>query len=668
MNSNVSRYKTKIPQPKARIIFGDEKDFFFVKPNKNINQNRKFGRDITNALIINNNNNNNISKKKNSFTSMFEDSKGKISFFKNSTNKIKNTQKNNKQHSFSHHNHINRPVSSSSLMNYTKKNNVKKEFTTLEKKVNLNLSLKSKSQTQRINSKNNKLRHSVSSFSSSDFNTNISNKQKEITVNKLSMSNKELIKKYKPPSSYRNNNIIKNNFNKEPVIKSFEIDENKNMNNIYNENQNKENINYFNNININNKNIENNNINRNNKVTIKNFSIKKDIEQIEIKDNRYYNNLLKNKKKLIEKNTNEKIKILNNKSISPKNSIIQKNLNQQKINSYKIINTNEINNFNNNNIYIQHNLDSDRENIEKKEINNNKELIKNLNNYNSNKIEFYETSIKYIDISKIEENIQIPKEYLNNIYYNLLLEENEGIIPKPEYNYMKNQKEINEQMRSILVDWLIDVHLKFNFTDETLHMTVLIIDRYLTIENVNRNKLQLLGITALMIACKHEEIDLPKVDDFIYITDNAYTRDEVFEMENNVLVKLNFSFLIPSPIKFYELLSLKLNFNKKQFYMGKYLMECFLIDLKYIKYNASIISCACSYIVMKFFKLNNYSETYNKKYFTLNPEQIEYSIVKDCAKDICLFVDNINKTNYISIFKKYSKPEFENVALLILGR
>ena len=60
MNSNVSRYKTKIPQPKARIIFGDEKDFFFVKPNKNINQNRKFGRDITNALIINNNNNNNI--------------------------------------------------------------------------------------------------------------------------------------------------------------------------------------------------------------------------------------------------------------------------------------------------------------------------------------------------------------------------------------------------------------------------------------------------------------------------------------------------------------------------------------------------------------------------------------------------------------------------------
>ena len=49
MNSNVSRYKTKIPQPKARIIFGDEKDFFFVKPNKNINQNRKFGRDIKNT-------------------------------------------------------------------------------------------------------------------------------------------------------------------------------------------------------------------------------------------------------------------------------------------------------------------------------------------------------------------------------------------------------------------------------------------------------------------------------------------------------------------------------------------------------------------------------------------------------------------------------------------
>ena len=269
-----------------------------------------------------------------------------------------------------------------------------------------------------------------------------------------------------------------------------------------------------------------------------------------------------------------------------------------------------------------------------------------------------------------KDNIQIPIEYLDTIYNNLLLEENEGIFPKPEYNYMKKQTEINEQMRSILVDWIIDIHFKFGFTDETLFMTILIIDRYLSIKKISRSKLQLLGITSLMISCKHEEIDLPKTDDFIYITDNAYSKDEVFKMENDILNLFKFNLLFPSPIKFYEMLSYNFNFNKKQFYMGKYLMETFLIDIKNIKYKASVISCACTYIVMKFFKMSNYHDSYAKKWYLIDEKcnnGIEYS-VKECAKDICLLVDNIHKSNYLSTQKKYSKVEFEKVALLILGK
>lgn len=230
---------------------------------------------------------------------------------------------------------------------------------------------------------------------------------------------------------------------------------------------------------------------------------------------------------------------------------------------------------------------------------------------------------------------------------------------------MKYQKEINEQMRSILTDWLIDVHLKFGFTDETLYITIGIIDRYLSIENVSRIKLQLLGITALMIACKHEEIDLPKVKDFIYITDNAYTREEVFQMEYDILFKLNFEFLSPSPIKFFELISTGFNFNNTHHMMGKYLMESFLIDIKNIKYKASVISCACAYIVMKYFKMQNYSSSYDRKYYTLNELDIVPYSVKECAKDICLFVDNVGKTIFTSTHKKYSKSEYEKVALLI---
>ena len=280
-----------------------------------------------------------------------------------------------------------------------------------------------------------------------------------------------------------------------------------------------------------------------------------------------------------------------------------------------------------------------------------------------------EKKIKIFDISKIKDNIQIPKEYINKIYYNLLKEEDEGINPKPKYNYMKEQKEINEKMRSILIDWLIDVHHKFRFSDETLFMTVFIIDRYLSVNQITKLKLQLLGITSLLIACKHEEIDLPKIDDFIYITDNAYVKDEVIRMENYVLKVLNFELLYPSPIKFYEYLSIYFNFDKKMHLMGKYLMESFLVDIKCTKYKPSIISSACCYIVLKFFKFKNYQESYDKKFYSLviddNSKYSEHDI-KDCARDICLFVDNINKTKFLACQKKYSKPELEKVSILIM--
>ena len=237
---------------------------------------------------------------------------------------------------------------------------------------------------------------------------------------------------------------------------------------------------------------------------------------------------------------------------------------------------------------------------------------------------------------------------------------------------MHNQTEINEQMRSILVDWIIDVHGKFGFTDETLYMTVLIIDRYSSIKKITRNEYQNLGISALMISCKHEEINVPKVEDFIYITDNAYNKEEVFTMEQNILNGLNYDLLYPSPIKFFEYLSLKFNFDKKQFFFGKYLMETFLLNLTWIKYSPSIIACAAAYIVMKFFKLKNYKESYLKQWYMIEGKEgftyVEPRCgVKDCAQEMCNFVDNIGNTSYLSCQKKYESEECCSISKLIMN-
>ena len=140
-------------------------------------------------------------------------------------------------------------------------------------------------------------------------------------------------------------------------------------------------------------------------------------------------------------------------------------------------------------------------------------------------------------------------------------------------------------------------------------------------------------------------------------------------MEFEVLYLLKFNLLFPSSIKFFEYLSLNFNFDKTAHYLGKYLMESFLLDTKYMKYKPSIIASACAYIVMKFFKMKNYKDSYNKIFYNYDGCETKYSEhnVKDCAKDICLFVDSIHTTKYLACQKKYSKEENCKVSLLILG-
>lgn len=117
---------------------------------------------------------------------------------------------------------------------------------------------------------------------------------------------------------------------------------------------------------------------------------------------------------------------------------------------------------------------------------------------------------------------------------------------------MTKQTDINEKMRKILVDWLLKVHSKFKLLPETLYLTVNIIDRYLSHELVNRKILQLVGVTSMHIACKYEEIYPPEANDFVYITDNAYTKKELLDMEYKILKTLNFNLTFASAYRHLE--------------------------------------------------------------------------------------------------------------------
>uniref|UniRef100_A0A803NA89 Cyclin-like domain-containing protein n=1 Tax=Chenopodium quinoa TaxID=63459 RepID=A0A803NA89_CHEQI len=105
-------------------------------------------------------------------------------------------------------------------------------------------------------------------------------------------------------------------------------------------------------------------------------------------------------------------------------------------------------------------------------------------------------------------------------------------------DYMNSQPEINDKMRAILVDWLIEVHNRFELMPETLYLTINLVDRFLSSKSVPRRELQLLGIGAMLIACSYEEIWAPEVNDFVSISERAYSNEQILKMEKAILGQL----------------------------------------------------------------------------------------------------------------------------------
>ncbi|KAL0039838.1 hypothetical protein WJX77_009647 [Trebouxia sp. C0004] len=135
-------------------------------------------------------------------------------------------------------------------------------------------------------------------------------------------------------------------------------------------------------------------------------------------------------------------------------------------------------------------------------------------------------------------------EYIQDIVCHLFEAERKR---RPCLNYMESvQQDVNTSMRGILVDWLVEVAQEYKLVSETLFLAVNYIDRFLSCEVAPRRKLQLVGITCMLVAAKYEEIYAPQIEDFCYITDNTYAREEVLAMEQQVLGALSFELTVPT--------------------------------------------------------------------------------------------------------------------------
>lgn len=124
------------------------------------------------------------------------------------------------------------------------------------------------------------------------------------------------------------------------------------------------------------------------------------------------------------------------------------------------------------------------------------------------------------------------------------------------------QTDVNERVRAILVDWLIGVAYKFQMKEQTLFMTVNIIDRYLNMIPLKKEILQIVGITALFMAGKYEEIYPFPLNSYLKLCDNQVTESMVKDLEGFMLLALNFDFVFNSSLFYYDFFTNSIGLEK----------------------------------------------------------------------------------------------------------
>lgn len=177
------------------------------------------------------------------------------------------------------------------------------------------------------------------------------------------------------------------------------------------------------------------------------------------------------------------------------------------------------------------------------------------------------------------------------------LKEREAQFPVDDY--MERQIHLSKWMRSLLVDWMVEVQETFELNHETLYLAVKIVDQFLCKEVINKDKLQLLGAAALFIACKFDERTPPLIEDFLYICDGAYKHDELIQMEMVTLKVIQFDLGIPLSYRFLRRYARCAKVPMPTLTLARYILELSLMDYDCITFSDSKMACAALFMALR---------------------------------------------------------------------
>ncbi|CAB1325605.1 unnamed protein product [Coregonus sp. 'balchen'] len=264
-----------------------------------------------------------------------------------------------------------------------------------------------------------------------------------------------------------------------------------------------------------------------------------------------------------------------------------------------------------------------------------------------------------MDMSVIEGDekpVNAATEYASEIHTHLREME---VKSRPKAGYMKKQPDITNSMRAILVDWLVEVGEEYKLQNETLYLAVNYIDRFLSSMSVLRGKLQLVGTAAMLLASKFEEIYPPEVAEFVYITDDTYTKKQVLRMEHLVLKVLSFDLASPTINQFLTQYFLTQPVGSKVESLSMFLGELSLVDSDpFLKYLPSQTAAAALVLANHTITGGSWSKSL--------AEVTGYSLedLMLCVEDLHQMYLNAATHAQQSVREKYKGAKYQEVSLI----
>ncbi|TVU49435.1 hypothetical protein EJB05_00748, partial [Eragrostis curvula] len=261
---------------------------------------------------------------------------------------------------------------------------------------------------------------------------------------------------------------------------------------------------------------------------------------------------------------------------------------------------------------------------------------------------------------------QLCPAYASDIYSYLRSLEAEP-LRRPRADYIEAvQKDVSANMRAILVDWLVEVAEEYKLVADTLYLAISYIDRFLSANPLGRDKLQLLGVAAMLVAAKYEEISPPHAEDFCYITDNTYTKPELLQMESDILKLLKFELGSPTIKTFLRRFTRVAHEDKKRSFllfefMGSYLAELSLLDYGCLQFLPSLV--AASVVFLARLTIDPHSNPWNNKMLKMTGYKV--SELKDCIIAIHGLQLNLKCQSSTAIRDKYKHHKFKCVSTLL---